>query len=112
MTMTAQEIFDTIVNHLRAQGAPAIDVASCKYRASNGFKCAVGCLISDEQYNTEMEGKLVSSLIIYGWLPKDFESHLSLLKCMQFIHDDHSVGKWETQFRITAGLYNLQYTAP
>lgn len=32
------------------------DVPMCRYRGSNGAKCAVGWLIPDDQYSRELEG--------------------------------------------------------
>lgn len=49
--MNAQEIFDKVVNHLRKQGHRSLsEDGRCLYRGSNGDKCAIGCIISDEDY--------------------------------------------------------------
>lgn len=47
MTRTNQEIFDTCLTHLRAQGRRSIDPISgfCVYRGPDGLKCAIGALI-------------------------------------------------------------------
>lgn len=47
--MEAQEIFDKVVLHLRKQGRRAQEtneygVALCRYRTSDGLKCAAGWL--------------------------------------------------------------------
>lgn len=64
--MTAQETFDKIVSGVIAQGRPAIinvnGTFRCRYRAGaieNGerivLKCAVGQIIPDAEYNSDME---------------------------------------------------------
>ena len=51
--MNKQEIFNTAVKHLRIQNAKSINkfYNQCKYYGDGGRKCAIGCLISDEEYN-------------------------------------------------------------
>lgn len=53
-----QEVFDTVCKHLVKQGRRAVNLShgQCKYRASNGDKCAVGVLIPDDRYRLDMEG--------------------------------------------------------
>ncbi len=58
--MTPQEIFDKVVNHLRAQGAKSemdhpVAGLMCAYRGIQGRMCAVGCLIPDADYLPTME---------------------------------------------------------
>lgn len=54
--MTNQEIFDTCLTHLRAQGQRALnDRGTCQYRADDGLKCAIGALIPDDKYNPNFE---------------------------------------------------------
>ena len=46
-----QELFDKIATHLLTQGARSENsLGKCLYRGEFGRKCAVGCLISDEEY--------------------------------------------------------------
>ena len=61
--MTPQEIFDTVMTHLSTQGRRAyLNLEGCRYRTDTGLKCAVGCLISDDEYRPNMEGIPVSLL--------------------------------------------------
>ena len=54
--MNQQEVFDKVVRHLLKQGERAIsDNGRCAYNDSHGRKCAVGCLITDEAYNPDIE---------------------------------------------------------
>lgn len=89
--MTPQEIFDTVVAHLRRQGRRAVTGVynGCAYRTSDGLRCAVGCLISDELYKPEMEGVAVGNLVedfpdLPGWM----REHADLLSELQGFHDN------------------------
>lgn len=113
--MTTQEIFDYIVSHLRAQNSRCINVITnnCLYRAGNGKKCAVGCLITNEEYQPEMEMKTFHLLInSYSHLTiANFDPiSKSLLKDMQVIHDDYLPGSWEKKFRDMAERFNLIFS--
>lgn len=48
-------IITTMAEHLAKQRARAYD-DGCKYRATNGTMCAVGCLIPDALYDRSVEG--------------------------------------------------------
>lgn len=65
--MNMQEIFDKAVGGVVAQGGPSSGVTEeltavclCLYRGDNGRKCAVGHLIDDSAYSSELEGQNVS----------------------------------------------------
>lgn len=92
--LSAQQVFDFVVTHLYTQGRKAIqdsqlfaDFESCAYRSPDGAKCAVGCLLRDEEYKEEMEGSPVSDLHSEGWLPSRLVPHLALLTELQGVHD-------------------------
>ena len=47
--MTSQEVFDTVVKHLAAQGwERSVNGGNCAYRAPDGKKCAIGALLLDD----------------------------------------------------------------
>lgn len=55
-----QEIFDQVAKHLLTQNAPAAYFnqdgdRNCLYRTFDGGKCAVGCLIADDEYSPVIE---------------------------------------------------------
>lgn len=86
--MTDQEAFDKVVAHILEQkvyceseeGAPL-------YRGANGTKCAIGCLIPDEQYTQDIEGGNVISLVNrYPNLPF-VDVNIDLLTRLQRLHD-------------------------
>jgi hypothetical protein len=69
--MTKQEIFNKVWAGFEAQNwQRATQGGACKYRTTDGSrKCAAGMLIPDEEYNSKMEGSLVSRLAT-GETPK------------------------------------------
>lgn len=90
--MDHQTIFDTVVRHLGKQGGPAVDESGiCSYRAPDGKKCAVGCLLPDEMYRTSMdnnnEGVSVTGLVETFEVPAYFHENLELLQRLQSAHD-------------------------
>ena len=95
--MNAQEIFDTVVRHLHAQGRPALDsLGDCRYRTVDGLKCAVGGLIPDGVDPWGIEGFPVTSDTFSKWaaiheLP-DLPENVGLLKDLQSGHDHGFVG--------------------
>jgi len=91
-----QLMFDHVVEKINEHGF-AFDIKSnsCMYRTSDGKKCAVGWLISDQEYTSEMEGSQVGGLIARKILPKRllgkfvrgrYENEI-LLRDMQYAHD-------------------------
>lgn len=53
--MNKQLVFDTAVKGIRQQGKRSIEKEGCVYRSPDGCKCAVGHLIPDENYDSELE---------------------------------------------------------
>lgn len=113
-TMTAQEVFDAVVAHLVQQGAKCGDEDRCYYRGPvgsplEGMKCAVGALISDEEYVSEMDDPWHSSsahgLMTRGLLPERLVPTVMLLNSLQRVHDS---GKdWVDGLQRVAGRYRL-----
>lgn len=88
--MTAQEIFDTVIAHLLQQGRPSFDGDHCRYRLED-LKCAVGCLIPDDQYAIEMEHRGVNLHCtdpLNNWVRETHPGHFELLRALQSLHDD------------------------
>lgn len=130
--MTEQEIFDTVLTHLREQGkAAATDDGDCKYRGTRGTACAVGCLIPDELYNPLIEGLSVDQ-IFKAAMPEHHQhqaqarapftritnhigaEHLQLLQELQDAHDvylfDLGMAAWEEGMHRIARDFYLKYT--
>lgn len=108
--MQTQEIFDIVIDHLFTQGQQALDdYGSCVYRGPCGTKCAVGALISDDEYSGDMEAKKVSDLVVQRLLPTRLIPHETLLISLQLAHDN--VQYWCEQGLSEAGIASLRRTA-
>lgn len=59
--MNMLEVFNKVEAHLLAQGVKSIRKSlkqdMCAYRGAGGLRCAVGCLIKDEFYHEDLEGR-------------------------------------------------------
>lgn len=111
---TKRKIFETVKSHLLTQKSKCMDnFGGCKYRMKteyNVLKCAIGALIPDSSYKSEMDdahyvynlrdgsslevssNPLVKEVLcgIYGELDLEFLTQL------QKIHDCTEVKDWET----------------
>jgi hypothetical protein len=114
---TEQEVFNTVVRHLRKQGCKAmarennpdgVFDAICKYRLETDdgtvLKCAAGCLIPDEAYEDSLENRGWITLIVHKKVPG---FHSNLIVDLQCVHDNHPVREWEGQLELLAVKYNL-----
>jgi len=122
--MDAQQVFDTVVNHLRQQNAKAqkmLDsdnrVLRCMYRSPDGLKCAVGCLITDQEYDDHFEKVGDVQDLLDEWsLPislfERLNPHRILLVTLQKIHDNLDIEDWEDGLERAARDHELVYTAP
>lgn len=121
--MNAQEIFDKVVSHLLTQGCKSYDslTETCRYRGPNDTKCAIGCLITDEQYRPWMESATLNKLLdpnIFGgperqYLDAQFawmKPHQKLLQQLQDCHDGLPPSHWETRLCWIAEQHRLIYT--
>jgi len=128
--LTAQEIFTYVLLFLRKQEIASITPGetTCAYRGENGSMCAVGCLISDDEYEVCFEGNTFNDLLDYDDFPlsvvKRLAKHASLLAELQHVHDNYmpwadrpglSLDKyiepstWEQKMKHIAKAYNLEY---
>lgn len=82
-----QEAFDTMVNHLRKQGKPALKNGDwCAYRGAEGTKCAVGVLIPDEAYDLGFEGDRLETIV--GELGGNTNTYEFLREAQLLLHDN------------------------
>jgi hypothetical protein len=117
--MTNQEAFTTVARHLLTQKERALKPNPhnpsnpfCAYRAEDGKKCAVGCLIPDDLYLKEMEDLPVRRLITdFPNIASLFEGvDLDLLRKLQMLHDSPiDVPYWEIRLRHFAVDFKLQW---
>jgi len=88
-----QEVFDHVIKHLVQQGQRCYHLNHnhhdiCLYRSPEGLSCAVGCLMSDEEYHPDMEGADVRNLIRRFDQIKWMDDYLPLLGDLQDLHDE------------------------
>lgn len=102
-TMTAQQVFDHVCEHLMQQGERSVDGDYCRYRGPNGTACAVGCLIPNHFYRKEMEGADVKDIK----LPPQLTPHEELLEDLQRVHDADPINAWPAGLRKVANDFNL-----
>jgi hypothetical protein len=112
--MTPQDLFDKVAKHLLTQNKRAEDPTTglCRYRSPDGLKCAVGCLIEDDQYSAKMEGGSVSDLLKSGTLPPSLEAelkpHRMLLIALQRVHDNFVPHQWLGKLEEVAKAFGLE----
>lgn len=113
--MTQQEIFDKVAAHLLQQNRRAEGNGGgfCAYRGDHGLKCAIGCLIPDERYLPEMEGRGASQIFYdFPYLAKamgvDYKRDGALLRELQRIHDWQPVRFWRDRLNAVARSCELK----
>ena len=84
----------------------------CLYRAANGRKCAVGCLIPDDKYSPALEGQSLdlpdSSQDLRAILEQ--EGHdVKLVRQLQLVHDTVLIHHWEVEFAKVAARNKLTF---
>jgi hypothetical protein len=121
MSVNLQDIFDKVANHLLTQNRSSLDNEGmeCVYRACNGDKCAVGCLIADEHYHAKLEGEPASDAWVIealskslNFLPEElnFYSPIGrLLSELQHAHDYCDPEEWPADLVRMAHLFKLEY---
>lgn len=121
--MTNQELFDTVAVHLLKQNESSVDEGGgCLYR-SGDLKCAVGVLIPDELYSSDIEGISVGKLYggayfisarkkVTDWLFTTFsENQIKFLTELQDIHDDGLPSEWRELLERLAINHGLSTSA-
>ena len=108
--MTKQTVFNKVVRFLRVQNKRAMNGKVCAYRANDGSKCAVGCLISDKHYNPSIEGASLSALS-HDDLPAYLSEHWDFLMELQDIHDCFLPDNWNDMWIRLAKKHNLKVPA-
>lgn len=121
--MTNQEIFDKVVTHLLTQNKRSTAFSgSCQYRGQNGAMCAVGCLITDEVYDSKFEGwnirdaDIKNALELSG-VPVEqshqygYGSLFLLLEGLQNIHDTIEPCDWPEELLNQADIHGLSTNA-
>lgn len=108
--LTHQEIYDRVKRHLLNQNKKSQNNEYYLYFGSNGLKCAVGVLLCNRAYNSDIEGKPVTDTTVQKIL-KDSgvpTTAGSLLGDLQSIHDDCPVEEWADGLRSVAVDHGLE----
>jgi hypothetical protein len=97
--------FDWVADHLIEQDTQSKDNGGgCLYRGPEGTACAVGCLISDKDYeewfeNTAVDDDHIIEAVTSSnpvWRIEDKQIHM--LMVLQYIHDNHTPYTWQYDF--------------
>lgn len=86
-----QSVFDFVVRFLRRQGRPSTSGEGsddCMYRGRDGCRCAAGCLIPDDLYTPEMEGKAAADDQLPGEALASLGHDLQFVLALQAMHDN------------------------
>lgn len=87
-----QVVFDIVAEHLLKQNERSENEDHiCLYRGPRGLKCAVGCLIPDDKYNSIMENTPWDILVDCEIVPS---INSVLIRKLQVIHDIFAPKDW------------------
>lgn len=112
--MNHEEIYRKVREHLLGQGKVSASVLGCVYRSPEGLKCAIGCLISDEFYysNLETRGIYDSSVqyAVEGSLEEkiNWAEEKDFFQELQSIHDRCNPATWESELDSFWSKWNSQ----
>lgn len=109
-SVSRQQTFDRVARHLLRQGRPSVtaplgEPRSPAYRGDDGCMCSAGCLIPNEMYSPEMEGRSVSDDQPAGEAIAALGHDLELVQQLQLLHDG-MVDTW-SPIGIRVGLREL-----
>ena len=123
--MTDLEIFNTVRSHLIKQNCRSIDafLGTCKYRGTHNMSCAVGCLLSDDVYATDLEGMSVKCMRQFRATAQSYsklanaleasigrelnDSTIDLLIDLQDMHDHVACDRWEVSLTNVGRKYGF-----
>lgn len=132
--LTPQQIFDKVATHLLTQKKQCLDTVGCRYfDPTTGHRCAVGCLIPPDRYDTELEGLSIEGIIAALSIEEpaqqleeaqqellailadegiqwEHRPTLQLLQLLQEIHDHSEPTEWHNQLSELAR--NRRFTMP
>lgn len=96
---TDKDVFDYVSSFLLNQNKrSSIDDIGCAYRGYNGEKCAIGCIIADEFYQSKFESQSVYDLDIQSAIANSLPNYSLndyFLNKLQSLHDSVEVNLWE-----------------
>jgi len=119
-----QTMFNQAYQGIITQGGQSVDdCGECMYRGENGRSCAVGQIITDDEYLDRMDaydhfesastGTSVTDLDIDGLLPERLIPHVTFLEDMQHIHDNmDDIEDFRFRMQKLATRYDLNVEEP
>lgn len=96
-----REIFEKVKTHLLKQMKKSCDANErvCLYRSPEGLSCAIGCLINDEVYSSNLEHASTGSPKVHRALKNSGIKvellSFSILPMLQAVHDNHPSEHWK-----------------
>lgn len=111
--MDNQEAFSKVCIHLATQARRATNSGGCAYHATNGDKCAIGCLIPDDKYYPTIEGKAIDLILSQSYTLASLFKGVSkdLLFDLQRMHDDIIISSWFDRLISLRAQYQLKIPA-
>lgn len=91
--MTHREAFEKVKSHLRAPG---------------GLKCAIGCLIPDEEYLEEFDDGSLIFFQVVEKVPSLAGLNLVFLSRLQGIHDGFRVESWPAKLEEAEAYFKAE----
>ncbi len=111
MTSELQEIFNRVKKGLLKQNEQCVNVNGCVYRNSAGLKCAVGQLITDEAYCSDLEEHSIEDENVKDALMKSginvTQEVTHLLNSLQGMHDNLAPEHWKKRLDVIAKRFGL-----
>lgn len=114
---TMQEMYDVVARHLLTQGKQAggridnvfgtLSGYGSLYRAPDGTRCAIGCLIPAYAYTPKIEGMTVSQLLARVPSMRRYIPYEDLARGLQDTHDRYQPESWPRKLRQVARAHNL-----
>ena len=119
-TKLQTELFHIVRTHLLTQNKKSVssigDVEDelCMYHGPDGLKCAIGCLITDENYSPNLEGTgiydstvskaVTKSLLARGIIKRAYlgVKTIEFLRSLQTIHDAMVPNRWREDLNLFA----------
>lgn len=102
---SAQEVFDFVCRHLLNQKNKCQDEFGFCLLRHDGMACAIGCLIPNEKYSTELE--TMTNRPINLPLHIENNEHEELLVSLRIVHDRFDPNKWPERLKIISIKYKL-----
>lgn len=132
-TKSLQEVFDYVATHMFTQNERSLlpnGSVCCAYRGSNGRMCAVGCLITDDEYEAidllfrreseqdpaaereSIEGtrwEAVCRVMNRAGITRPSEEMQAMLTGLQRVHDQYNTRDWPQILSSTAAVLGLTF---